>query len=64
MHREWPELALEPADVALHAAVIEPKRPFAVRAQALLMELIADIVGDTEDAAGSPSRRGAKSSQC
>ncbi len=42
---------------------IDPKRPFAVRARASLMKLITDIVGDTEDAAGSLSSQAWKPSK-
>ena len=48
---------LEPVDVALQWAAIETERTFAVRAKGSHMKLIADIVSDTEDAAGSLSSR-------
>ena len=37
---------LEPVDIARHEASPETRRPFAVRAKASLMKLIADIVSD------------------
>jgi hypothetical protein len=41
-----------PVDGAPQESAVESKRRFAVRVKASLMKLIADIVGDTEDAAG------------